>query len=169
MLSLLAMFIMLAIFLNSYFQPLMIFSAIPFGIVGALLGHLVFGHQLTLWSLAGMIAVSGIVVNNNMVIIFFINDRVKAGENLVDTILLAGMDRFRPIMLTTITTFAGVFPTILSNSWEAQFLIPLAISIGCGVVFAAVLTLFLVPALYLISDDIKQWLAKNFSSLPAEK
>lgn len=154
-LSLLAMFILLAVFLNSYFQPFMIFTAIPFGIVGALLGHLLLGHQLTLWSLAGMIAVSGIVVNNNMVLIFFIKEKLQAGAALSETLLMAGAERFRPIMLTTITTFAGVLPTIAGNSWEAQFLIPLAISIGCGVVFAALLTLFLVPCIYLIAHDIK--------------
>ncbi len=168
-LSLMAMFILLSVFLNSYYQPFMIFTAIPFGIIGALLGHLLFGHQLTLWSLAGMIAVSGIVVNNNMVIIFFINDRVKAGEDLTSTILKAGSDRFRPIMLTTITTFAGVFPTIAGNSWETQFLIPLAISIGCGVVFAAIMTLFLVPCLYMISQDIKNWTLENAKWIPVKK
>lgn len=154
--SLIVMFIFLAIFLNSYTQPLLIFTAIPYGIVGALLGHFIFNQELTLWSLAGMIAVSGIVVNNNMMIIFFINERLKAGHSLMETVLLAGIDRFRPIMLTTITTFTGVLPTILGNSWETQFLIPLAISIGCGVVFAALLTLFLVPCFYVIGDDVKQ-------------
>lgn len=152
-LSLAAMFIMLATSLGSWLQPLMIFTAIPFGIVGALLGHLLTGQPLTLWSLAGMIAVSGIVVNNNMVIIFFINEKLSAGADFMSTVMEAGVRRFRPIMLTTITTFVGVFPTILNRSWEAQFLIPMAISIGFGVLFAAILTLFLVPCIYLISND----------------
>jgi len=153
--SLLVMFVFLAIFLNSYSQPILIFTAIPYGIVGALLGHFIFDQALTLWSFAGMIAVSGIVVNNNMVIIFFINEQLKAGHSILETVMQAGANRFRPIMLTTITTFTGVLPTILGNSWETQFLIPLAISIGCGVVFAALLTLLLVPCLYMIGDDFR--------------
>ena len=155
-LSLTIMFLLLAISLKSVYQPVMIFTAIPFGIVGALLGHLLTGLQLTLWSVAGMIAVSGIVVNNNMVIIFFINERLKAGEDFLRTVINAGVHRFRPVMLTTITTFIGVFPTILNQSWEAQFLIPMAISIGFGVLFAAFMTLFLVPCIYIVGNDISQ-------------
>lgn len=152
-LALLAMYILMATLFESYFQPAIVLTAIPFGIVGALLGHLMLGFELNVWSAAGIIAVSGIVVNDNMVLIFFINEKRAQGEPLVDAIREAGVDRFRPIILTSVTTFAGLAPLLLEKSFEAQFLIPMAISVAFGVMFATLVSLLLIPALYLIFDD----------------
>jgi multidrug efflux pump subunit AcrB len=152
-LALLVMYMLMATLFESYFQPSIVLTAIPFGIVGALLGHLMLGFELNLWSAAGIIAVSGIVVNDNMVLIFFINENRAKGELLEDAIREAGIDRFRPIMLTSVTTFAGLAPLLLEKSFEAQFLIPMAISVAFGVMFATLVSLLLIPALYLIFDD----------------
>ena len=157
--AMLVMLVLMAMLLASYFQPLMILSAVPFGLVGALLGHALLLQPLTLWSMAGMIAVSGVVVNDNMVLVFYINEKIRDGQRLQQAIVDAGVVRFRPIMLTTITTFFGLLPMLLENSWEAQFLIPMAISISFGVLFATLISLLLVPALYMISADIKRLLA----------
>jgi multidrug efflux pump subunit AcrB len=159
--TLLVMFLLMAMLFASYFQPLLILSAVPFGLTGAILGHLLLGQDLTIWSVAGMIAVSGIVVNDNMVMIFYINQCIEKGENLYDAIVNAGIKRFRPIMLTTITTFFGVLPFVISNNWDAQFLIPMAISISFGVLFATLITLFFIPTLYLITDDLKNLVNKK--------
>lgn len=152
--AILIMYMLMATLFRSYTQPLLVLTAVPFGLIGALFGHLLMGLELTVWSAAGMIAVSGIVVNDNMVLIFYINEKLEEGEPLMDAIRAAGADRFRPIMLTSLTTFAGLLPLITETSFEAQFLIPMAISISFGVMFATLVCLYLVPALYLIRQDI---------------
>ena len=164
-LSVLFIFMLMAMLFGSYFQPLMVISAVPFGLIGALLGHMLFGEALTIFSICGMVAVSGIVVNDNMVLVFYINDKLKNGESLLDAIQEAGVARFRPIYLTTITTFLGLSPIMLEGSWEAQFLIPMAISIAFGVAFATLISLLLVPALYLVSHDIRSLFERRLSGI----
>lgn len=147
------MFMLMATLFRSYLQPSIVMTAIPFGLVGAMGGHLLLGLEMTLWSLAGMIAVSGVVVNDNMVLIFYINDKREQGYSISDAVKAAGAERFRPIMLTTLTTVAGLMPILTETSWEAQFLIPMATSISFGVLFATLVSLVLIPVLYLILDD----------------
>ncbi|MGB1059942.1 MAG: efflux RND transporter permease subunit, partial [Ketobacter sp.] len=154
--AILGMYVMMATLFRSYAQPLMVMFAIPFGIIGALVGHLVMGMEVTLWSLVGMIAVSGIVVNDNLVLVDFMNRNKEKGIALMDSIRQAGASRFRPIMLTSFTTFGGLVPLMLETSLQAQFLIPMAISIAFGVLFATLVSLVLVPATYHILDDINQ-------------
>lgn len=154
--SLLAMYVLMSILFKSYTQPLLVLTAIPFGIVGAMVGHLFMGYELNIWSAAGIIAVSGIVVNDNMVLIFYINECRERGEKMIHAIRSAGTMRFRPIILTSATTFIGLVPLMMETSFEAQFLIPMAISISFGVLFATFVSLLLIPAMYLIFEDIAQ-------------
>ncbi|MEE2731819.1 MAG: efflux RND transporter permease subunit [Pseudomonadota bacterium] len=154
--ALLGMYVMMATLFRSYAQPLMVMFAIPFGIIGALLGHLLVGMQITLWSLVGMIAVSGIVVNDNLVLVDFMNRNREKGVALMESIRQAGGARFRPIMLTSLTTFGGLVPLMLETSLQAQFLIPMAVSIAFGVLFATLVSLVLVPATYYILHDAQQ-------------
>lgn len=153
--AILGMYVMMATLFRSYMQPLMVMFAIPFGIIGALVGHLVVGMDVTLWSLVGMIAVSGIVVNDNLVLVDFINRNKERGAELLESIRMAGAARFRPIILTSLTTFGGLVPLMLETSLQAQFLIPMAISIAFGVLFATLVSLVLVPATYYILDDCR--------------
>lgn len=155
-LALLAIYAMLAIAFNSYFQPLIIMISIPFGIIGALLGHLLMGYSLSIVSMLGIVALSGVVVNDSLVLINRANRLKRAGLGTVQQIIqAAAIQRFRPILLTTLTTFGGLTPMILETSRQARFLVPVAISLGFGVLFATFITLVLVPALYLIVEDIK--------------
>ncbi|RLT94013.1 MAG: efflux RND transporter permease subunit [Ketobacter sp.] len=151
--AILGMYVMMATLFRSYTQPLMVMFAIPFGIIGALLGHLLAGMQITLWSLVGMIAVSGIVVNDNLVLVDFMNRNREKGIALMESIRQAGGARFRPIMLTSLTTFGGLVPLMMESSLQAQFLIPMAVSIAFGVLFATLVSLVLVPATYYILHD----------------
>jgi multidrug efflux pump subunit AcrB len=155
--ALIAIFALLAIPFRSYGQPLIIMSAIPFGLIGAILGHLVMGLTLTILSLMGMVALTGVVVNDSLILIDLINRERAAGKSLNTAIREAGMRRFRPIMLTTATTFLGLSPMIFETSMQAQFLIPMAVSLGYGIVFATLITLILVPSLYRILEDVKVW------------
>lgn len=153
--SLFAMFGMMAIAFRSYVQPIMILVAIPFGFVGAILGHIFLGYGLSLISILGMIALSGVVINSSIVLTSVVNDNMRAGMTLYDAVIDGSVRRFRPIFLSVTTTFLGVFPMILETSKEARFLIPMAISLGVGVLFSAVITLLIVPCNYLILDDFQ--------------
>lgn len=152
--ALLLIYMLLAIPFKSYFQPLIIMVSIPFGIVGAVLGHLLLGYSLSLMSLFGVVALSGVVVNDSLVFIDFANQKRREGLNLHDAVVAAGIQRFRPIILTTLTTFFGLTPMILETSRQARFLIPMAISLGFGILFATGITLLLLPSLTLILEDI---------------
>ena len=154
LLALLAIYGLLAVPFRSYAQPLIIMISIPFGIVGAVLGHLVMGYSLSLMSLFGIVALSGVVVNDSLVLISFANQKRSDGLNAHDAILSAGIVRFRPIILTTLTTFGGLAPMIFETSRQARFLIPMAISLGFGIVFATLITLVLVPSLYMVIVDV---------------
>lgn len=152
---LLAIYALLAVPFKSYMQPLIVMTSIPFGVVGAVFGHMLMGYSLSLISIIGIMALSGVVVNDALVLIDFANSKRKEGENAHDSVVNAGIQRFRPILLTTFTTFGGLMPMIFETSRQARFLIPLAISLGYGILFATMITLILVPSLYMIIEDIK--------------
>lgn len=156
-LSLFIIFALVAIPLKSYFQPFVVMSAIPFGFVGAVMGHMVMGMELTVLSMFGFVALAGVAVNDNLVLVDFINRARRSGMSEMDAVRQAGPKRFRPILLTSISTFVGLTPLILEKSLDAQFLIPMAISLGFGVLYSTVTSLILVPSLYLIADDVKKF------------
>ncbi|BCR06464.1 multidrug resistance protein [Desulfuromonas versatilis] len=157
-LALLATYFLLAIPFRSYSQPLIVMIAIPFGIVGAVLGHLIMGYNLSLISMMGIVALSGVVVNDSLVLIDYANRRRLGGETPGEAIRAAGVRRFRPIILTTLTTFGGLAPMIFETSRQARFMIPMAISLGFGILFATLIVLVLVPCLYLVVEDLLGWL-----------
>ena len=153
-LALLVIYALLAIPLRSYFQPLVIMSVIPFGVVGAALGHLIMGWPMILTSVFGMIALSGVVVNSSLVLVDYVNRQRRAGLSVADAVRRSGVVRFRPILMTSATTFAGLMPLMLTDSPATAFIVPMAISLGWGVLFATVITLFLIPSLYMILEDL---------------
>jgi multidrug efflux pump subunit AcrB len=153
--ALLAIYALLAIPLRSYVQPFIIMSAIPLGMVGAIWGHLLTGYDLSMFSVIGLVALSGVVVNDSLVLVDWVNQRRREGVELGEAVRTAGSARFRPILLTSVTTFAGLAPLLLERSVQAQFLIPMAISLGFGVLFSTAVSLLLVPAIYLILDDLR--------------
>jgi len=155
-LALFGIYMLMAIPFKSYVQPLMVMSAIPFGLIGAILGHLLLGLDISLLSLSGMIAVAGVVVNDNLVLVDYINRKIEQGVPMAKAIRDAGVARFRPIILTSLTTFAGLTPLMLERSVQAQFLIPMAVSLAFGVMFATAVTLVLVPASYHILGDFQR-------------
>ncbi|TDI12734.1 MAG: efflux RND transporter permease subunit [Acidobacteria bacterium] len=149
-------FALLAVPLRSYMQPLIIMLAIPFGLVGAVWGHVIMGMDLTIMTMFGIVALSGVVVNDSLVMVDFINRyRTQAGS-LFEAIRDAGVQRFRPIMLTSLTTFLGLTPLMLEKSMQARFLIPMAVALAFGVVFSTVISLIIVPCVYLILTDVKR-------------
>jgi multidrug efflux pump subunit AcrB len=154
LLALLGMFALMAIPFRSYVQPSIIMAAIPFGMVGALIGHVAMGFSLSLMSLMGIVALSGVVVNDSLVMISTINQGRRYGLSAFEAVQSSAIRRFRPILLTSLTTFFGLAPMILETSVQARFLIPMAISLGFGVMFATAITLVLVPCLYLVLEDI---------------
>ncbi len=153
MLALFGIYVLLAIPFRSFTQPFIVMAAIPFGIVGAVVGHLIMGLNLSLLSLFGVVGLSGVVVNDSLILIYRANRLVTGGMLPDQAVREAGPQRFRAILLTSITTFAGLTPIILERSLQAQFLIPMAVSLGFGVLFATGITLLLIPSLYLILED----------------
>jgi multidrug efflux pump subunit AcrB len=158
--ALLVIYGLLAVPFRSYLQPLIVMSAIPFGLIGAVWGHVVMGMDLAILSMFGIVALTGVVVNDSLVLVSFINRATRAGANIREAILIAGEARFRPILLTSLTTFAGLTPLLLEKSMQARFLIPMAISLAFGVLFATLITLILVPALYTIVEDVRDSLGR---------
>jgi multidrug efflux pump subunit AcrB len=156
MMALLVIYALLAIPLKSYLQPLVIMSVIPFGIVGAVVGHAIMGMDLVFFSLLGIVALSGVVVNSSLVLVDCINKQRERDENLSWAVSYAGSMRFRPIFLTSITTFVGLVPIMLDNSIATAIFTPMAVSLGFGVLIGTLITLFLVPCLYVVLDDCKQ-------------
>ena len=153
LLAMLVVYGLLAIPFKSYVQPLVVMSAIPFGMVGALIGHIFMGFNFSVISMMGIVAVSGVVVNDSLVLIDAANRYREQGASTFDAIHAASRRRFRPILLTSLTTFGGLLPMIFETSLQARFLIPMAISLGYGVLFATFIILLLVPAFYLIIED----------------
>ena len=161
LLALLLIYALLAVPLHSYTQPLVIMSVIPFGAVGAILGHLLLGWDIVFFSILGIVALSGVVVNSSLVLVHTINRRRSQGVEFLDAVRTTGVLRFRPIVLTTATTFLGLQPLMFEAAVPARPLIPMAISLGYGVLYASVMTLFLVPCGYVILDDVAGWLRRR--------
>ncbi|NQY49488.1 MAG: efflux RND transporter permease subunit [Colwellia sp.] len=162
MISIMIIFSLLAIPLKSYSQALMILTVIPFGVIGAVFGHLILGLDLSVLSMFGIAAASGVVVNDSLVMVDFVNKARQRGESLKDAVIHAGTKRFRAIMLTSITTFIGLVPIIFfETSAQAQIVIPMAVSLSFGVLFATIVTLVFIPSLYLIIEDIRM-LSRRF-------
>ena len=168
-------FVLLAIPLRSYFQPLIVMSAIPFGVVGAIMGHWFMawifnwnGGEARLYqsSIFGMMALSGVVVNDSLIMVHYMNARIKEGMPLNEAVRLAGVKRFRPILLTSLTTFFGLLPLMFDPQPSSAFLIPMAISLGWGIIFATTITLVLIPVLVLIANDVKQLICKLYNIDP---
>ena len=164
--SIILIYILLAIPLKSYVRPLLIMSVIPFGIIGALLGHFIIGIPVSILSVFGILALSGIVVNDSLILSHRINELNKRSpENgFVENLVLAGSQRFRAILLTTLTTFVGLIPLLFEPSVQAQFLKPMAVSVGFGVLFATLITLILLPILFLILQDIRHRFSRSFQT-----
>jgi multidrug efflux pump subunit AcrB len=155
--ALLIIYALLAIPLKSYLQPLVIMAVIPFGVVGAVFGHMLMGWPLVLPSVLGIIALAGVVVNSSLVMVDYINRQRRLGAGVHEAVTRSGVVRFRAIMLTSVTTFVGLAPLMLNATPETSFIVPMAISLAWGVVFATVITLFLVPCLYLAFEDFHAW------------
>jgi multidrug efflux pump subunit AcrB len=156
-LALFGIYALLAIPTKSYLQPLIIMGAIPFGIIGAIIGHLVMGYAFSMMSFFGVIALSGVVVNDSLIMVDFINRAIGEGKPLFHAVLDSGCQRFRAILLTSLTTFFGLLPILLESSMQAQQIVPMAVSLAFGIVFATVITLLLVPCLYILLDDLARW------------
>lgn len=166
LLALLVIYALLAIPFKSYVQPLIVMSAIPFGFIGAIGGHVLLGQDLAILSIFGIVALTGVVVNDSLVMVDFINRARAAGATLTKAVIESGKARFRPILLTSLTTFAGLTPLLLEKSLQAKFLIPMAISLAFGVLFATFITLILVPTLYTSLEDVRS-LARRAIRRPA--
>ena len=153
MFALFLIYALMAVPLRSYAQPLIIMSVIPFGAIGALVGHWILGIEVSMMSFFGIIALAGVVVNDSLILVAFVNRERKLGVPLAQAVNDAARQRFRAILLTSLTTFFGLIPIVLETSLQAQIVIPMAASLAFGILFSTVITLFLIPALYLILDD----------------
>ena len=153
---LMVIYTLLAIPFRSYLQPLMVMCVIPFGIVGGILGHMVMGMSLSIMSYMGMLALCGVVVNDSLVLVDYVNKRRIEGKSIFSAVKIAGVARFRAVILTSLTTFFGLMPLIFESSTQAQFLIPMAVSLGFGILFATLVTLIMIPVNYLIFEDFKR-------------
>ncbi len=143
-----AMYALLVLEFHSYFQPLLVLAIIPFGIIGAVIGHALMGLSITLFSMFGLVSLTGVVVNDSIVLLDFINLQVRSGMPLHEALMTAGRRRLRPVFLTSITTVAGLLPILIEESLQAQVLIPMATSLAFGLIMSTLLVLFLVPNLY---------------------
>ena len=166
-LALFVAYALLAIPFRSYVQPLVILFVIPFGFVGALIGHVVLGYGMSVISLMGIVALSGVVVNDSLILVVAINDLRAKGMTSFEAVIHGARRRFRPILLTTLTTFFGLLPMIFEPSVQARFLIPMAISLGFGILFATFIVLGMVPAVYLVVEDLK-WVYGREETTPQE-
>ncbi|NNC88845.1 MAG: efflux RND transporter permease subunit [Akkermansiaceae bacterium] len=167
--ALVAMYVLMAIPLKSYLQPAIIMSVIPFGIVGAVLGHVLMRTELSIMSMCGIVALAGVVVNDSLVLVDYVNRHRGESKSVIEAATRAGGVRFRAILLTSLTTFAGLMPMLLETDMQARFLIPMAISLGFGILFATTITLILVPSVYVMLEDFKKavaWLFGRHVSAP---
>ena len=156
-LALFGIYALLAIPTHSYLQPLIIMGVIPFGVIGAVVGHWLTGHAISMMSVMGLIALSGVVVNDSLILVDYVNRAVAGGGNRHQAVVEAGVRRFRAIILTSMTTFFGLAPILMETSVQAQMIVPMAISLAFGILFATVITLLLVPCLYIILEDLDRW------------
>ena len=166
--ALVIIYVLIAIPLRSYVQPIIIMSVIPFGLVGAVWGHYFLGYNLSIMSMCGLVALAGVVVNDSLVMVDFVNRHRLESPTLAVAVERAGARRFRAIILTSLTTFAGLVPMLLEQDMQAKFLIPMAVSLAFGILFATLITLFLVPAVYMIMDDIRKLGCRIFR-IPADE
>lgn len=157
-----ALYALLAIPFRSLYQPLFVMLAVPFGAIGALFGHLIMGITPSYLSIFGILALSGVVVNDSLVMVDFINQKIRAGMDLREAVIQSGTRRFRPIFLTSATTFAGLLPLLFDRSLQGQMLIPMAVSLAFGILFATVITLYLIPSAYLAAEEIRELLGKGW-------
>ncbi|MGK0500224.1 MAG: multidrug efflux pump subunit AcrB [Oceanicoccus sp.] len=162
-LALFGIYAVLAIPTRSYLQPLIIMGVIPFGIIGAIVGHWLTGNIMSMMSIMGIIALSGVVVNDSLILVDHVNREVASGTDKFTAVKKAGSRRFRAILLTSMTTFLGLAPMLLEQSSQAKFMVPMAVSLAFGILFATVITLLLVPCLYLVLDDLDRWWNKRGS------
>lgn len=152
--ALFAIYALLAIPLRSYLQPIIIMGVIPFGFIGAVFGHMLLGMTISNFSLFGILALAGVVVNDSIILVDFINQSKQRGVDIVTSVIQAGSQRYRAIMLTSLTTFFGLIPLVLEEGAQAQFIIPMAVSLAFGIVFSTIITLILIPCLYLVLEDL---------------
>lgn len=173
LLALVAIYGLMAVAFRSYWQPFLILTAIPFGFMGAVIGHIIMGREVSMMSMLGFFACAGVVVNDNLVLLDRINQLRKQGLEVLEAVVQAGRDRFRPIILTSITTFIGLVPIMAETSTQARFLIPMVISLSFGVLFATVVTLILVPGMYVMGERVRTKLkamsARGFSPKEHQK
>jgi len=166
-LALFLIYALLAIPFKSYWQPFIVMAVIPFSFTGAMIGHIIMGMPISILSVCGMVALSGVVVNDSLVLVDYVNRRRAAGASIHDAAVEAPVARFRAVLLTSLTTFAGLTPLLLEKSAQAQFLIPMAVSLAFGVLYATVITLVLVPSVYLMMEDAGRGLKKLTSAKTA--
>jgi multidrug efflux pump subunit AcrB len=165
MVVLFVIYCMLALPLKSYTQPIVIMSVIPFGIIGAVIGHWLMGYHLSMLSMLGLMALTGVAINDSLVLVDYVNQRHRnAGDKLRKSVERAGVVRFRPVLLTSITTFFGLLPLLTEKSSSAQFLVPMAISLGFGILFATLITLVLIPVNIMIGDDIRRFFTNRLTN-----
>lgn len=165
MAGLFGIYALMAIPLKSYLQPLIIMSVIPFGIIGAVVGHMVLDLAVSTLSLIGIVALAGVVVNDSLIMVDFVNKSVAEGADAARAAVNAGKARFRAILLTSLTTFFGLIPIATETSESAQIVVPMAVSLAFGILFSTVITLILVPCLYNILADVKRF----FTGQPVER
>jgi hydrophobic/amphiphilic exporter-1 (mainly G- bacteria), HAE1 family len=168
-LAFMGMYILLVVEFRSYFQPILILCIVPFGVIGAIWGHAVMGIEVTLFSFFGLVALTGVVVNDSIVLVDFINQRVRAGVDQQQALLEAGRRRLRPVFLTSLTTIGGLFPMLMETSFQAQFLVPMATSIAFGLMLSTVLVLFQVPVFFQLYLIVSQWLGFDPSQVSAHE
>lgn len=167
--AIICMYIVLAIAFRSYSQPLLLMTAIPFAVTGAILGHAITGTSMALFSVFGIAAAAGVVINDNLVLVDFVNRKRAEGVGAVQALVDAGVSRFRPILLTSVTTFVGILPLIAERSMQAQFLKPMVISLGYAVAFAIFVSLLLVPTLYAVGVEIGRVFRWSWGGRPYQK
>ena len=154
--ALFCIYALMAVPLKSYSQPLIIMSVIPFGLVGAVLGHLLLDLSMSIMSIFGLVALAGVVVNDSLIMVDFVNKAREEGVPIKQAVVDAGTQRVPAILLTSLTTFVGLAPIVLERSLQAKVVVPMAVSLAFGILFATIITLLLIPALYLVLDDIKR-------------
>ncbi len=159
---------LLALPLKSYIQPLIVMSVIPFGVIGAIIGHWIMGQPLSFLSSLGLMALMGVVINDSLVLTDYINQQHRRGEQLLVAVKNAGVARLRPVMLTSLTTFFGLIPLLMEKSSTAAFLVPMAISLGFGILFATMITLILVPTNIMIVADIRRYFRADTTDLNSD-
>ena len=167
-LALLAMYVLLVVEFRSYFQPLIILAIVPYGVIGAIWGHGIMGIEVTLFSFFGLVALIGVVVNDSIVLVDFINARVRSGIDQKQALLEAGRRRLRPVFLTSVTTIGGLSPMLMERSFQAQFLVPMATSIAFGLMLSTFLVLFQVPVFFQLYLIVSNWFGFDPSQIGAD-